>query len=50
MKYFNKKKEKRGRDKYMENIIYSSILIHKIRRSSDSGSLNSVFKSDMFLH
>src|ERR1044072_759150 len=31
----------------MENIIYSSILIHKIRGSSDSGSLNSVSKSDM---
>ena len=47
MKYFNKKKGKRGRDIYKENIIYSSILIHKIRGSSDSGSLNSVSKSDM---
>ena len=37
MKYFNKKKGKRGRDKYKENIIYSSILIHKIRGSFDYG-------------
>ena len=42
MKYFNGE-----HGTYMENIIYSSILIHKIRGSSDSGSLNSVSKSDM---
>ena len=50
MKYFNKKKGKRGqkkgkrgRDKYMENIIYSSILIHEIRGSLTLGSYNSIF-------
>ena len=43
MKYFNKKKGKRGRDKHMENIIYSYILIHKIRGSLTLGSYNSTF-------